>query len=80
MQEVRTADREEAAGSDGDSVRPLLSSMTETLDVLEERRKYLAVRIEAKKAVEWDTEWDEREHAALSLAVFLFRDAIRRGQ
>lgn len=33
--------------------------------VLEERRRWLAARIEAKKQIGWDTVWDQREHDAL---------------
>lgn len=41
----------------------------ELVQVLRERRNYLVGRIAAKKNVDWDTEWDEREHEALSAAI-----------
>ena len=43
--------------------------MIDHLAVLRERRDWLRERIAAKKKVRWETEWDERELAALSWAI-----------
>ena len=39
--------------------------------VLQERRDWLAARIQAKKKCNWETHWDEREHSALAWAITL---------
>jgi hypothetical protein len=39
------------------------------LTVLRERAMYLRGRIEAKKVVGWETQWDARERAALLWAI-----------
>lgn len=36
---------------------------------LDQRRRYLEKRIEAKRAVGWETVYDESEHAALAWAL-----------
>ena len=41
----------------------------ECLAVLRERATYLRGRIEAKKVVGWEYQWDERERAALLWAI-----------
>jgi hypothetical protein len=43
--------------------------MHEHLAVLRERHKWLAARIQAKRQVGWETQWDEREHNALAWAI-----------
>jgi hypothetical protein len=39
------------------------------LDTLTQRRNWLKQRIKAKRAVKWETEYDEREYAALVWAI-----------
>lgn len=39
------------------------------LDVLKDRARYLAARVEAKKSVGWEYEYDARERAALAWAI-----------
>jgi hypothetical protein len=39
------------------------------LAVLRERRNWLNARIDAKKSVAWQTDWDERERDALTWAL-----------
>ncbi len=39
------------------------------LEVLQERRRYLAKRIKAKREMGWEYQWDQREHDALSEAI-----------
>ena len=39
------------------------------LAVLRERAEYLDLRIEAKVTLGWDTDWDQRERAALLWAI-----------
>lgn len=43
--------------------------MNEYLEVLRERATYLRGRIQAKKVVGWETQWDERERDALLWAM-----------
>lgn len=39
------------------------------LEVLIQRRNWLTARIEAKRSVGWETQWDEREWDSLSWAI-----------
>jgi hypothetical protein len=39
------------------------------LSVLKERQRWMHARIEAKKSIGWETQWDERELAALTWAI-----------
>lgn len=50
--------------------------MTDQLTVLHERRMYLDHRIEAKKQVGWETQWDERERDALAWAIERLSDGL----
>lgn len=54
--------------------------MPDELLVLIERRNWLAARITAKQSVGWETQWDERERAALDWAIeILFEKGGRDG-
>lgn len=48
--------------------------MNDHVLVLQEREKYLLQRIEAKRSVGWETQWDEREHNALQWAIDTLKD------
>lgn len=41
-------------------------NISDALGVLTERRNWLTERIEAKRRVGWDVEWDTRERDALT--------------
>ena len=43
--------------------------MQDHLQTLRERAKYLAARVQAKRSVGWEYQYDERERAALQWAV-----------
>jgi hypothetical protein len=45
------------------------------LIVLQERHRWLGERIKAKRAVGWETQWDEREHLALGWAIEMLQKA-----
>jgi len=44
-------------------------TLDEALRVVAQRRNWLRERIAAKRRVNWDVAWDEREHEALSCIV-----------
>jgi len=46
----------------------------EALSVLRERRDWLTARIAAKKSINWETQWDERECASLTWAIDYITD------
>ena len=46
-----------------------MSVYDQHLQVLTERRNWLRERIEAKRRVGWEIQWDEREFAALEWVV-----------
>jgi hypothetical protein len=41
----------------------------ECIETLTQRRDYLEIRIAGKSKMGWETQWDEREHDALSWAL-----------
>ena len=43
--------------------------MNEHIETLKQRRDYLVGRIDNKKKQGWETQWDEREHEALTWAL-----------
>lgn len=47
--------------------------MPDELQTPVERRDWLAARIQAKKSIGWETQYDEREHCALCWAVARLR-------
>ena len=51
------------------SAHPLAAFRPSHLDTLTQRRNWLKQRIKAKRAVKWETEYDEREYAALVWAI-----------
>jgi hypothetical protein len=44
-------------------------ALPDYLVTLIERRNWLSARIEAKKSVGWDIEWDTRERDSLTVAI-----------
>lgn len=48
----------------------------EHLDVLDQRRRYLEARIQAKKSVGWDYAYDQRERDSLAWVVAVFAQAV----
>ena len=54
-----------------------MKASPEQLGVLRERATYLRGRIAAKKEVGWETQWDERERAALLWAIDQLDDSAR---
>jgi hypothetical protein len=54
---------------DDHSQRSAIANKDDFIIVLDERRRWLAERIKAKKIVGWSIEWDQREHDALVQAL-----------
>lgn len=48
----------------------------EFLDVLDQRRRYLEQRVQAKRTVGWDYAYDQRERDALAWAVGCLSEAL----
>ena len=48
----------------------------EYIDVLDQRRRYLEQRVQAKKTVGWDFAYDQRERDALTWAVGVLSEAF----
>lgn len=46
------------------------AALPDQLQTIVERRDYLAIRIEGKRRLGWQTEYDEREHRALCWALY----------
>jgi hypothetical protein len=44
-------------------------TIKDAIDTLTQRRNWLRERVEAKKRVGWDVEWDEKERDALTTII-----------
>ena len=51
-------------------------TIADALVVLWERYAYLDQRIQAKRTVRWETNWDERERHALGIALRELKDRV----